>query len=91
MNECVFGESSSLALVSYPSSDGVTIKIPYGVDVLHRPGLHPIYSYCVDAYHFLPLTDLNRCFLVALCLLIARRRNLEVAIKRLLHQVKIPG
>ena len=29
----------------HPSSDGVTIKIPYGVDVLlHRPALHPIYS-----------------------------------------------
>ena len=41
VNECVFGEGSSLALVSYPSSDGVTIKIPYGVDVLHRPGRTP--------------------------------------------------
>ena len=27
--------------------DGVTIKIPYGVDVLHRPALHPIFSYWV--------------------------------------------
>ena len=26
---------SSLALVGNPSSDGVTIKMPYGVDVLH--------------------------------------------------------
>ena len=34
----------------------------------------------------------NRCFLVALCCLIARRSNLEVVSKRLLHQhVKIPG
>ena len=26
---------ASVALVGHPSSDGVTIKIPYGVDVLH--------------------------------------------------------
>ena len=30
-----------------PSSDGVTIKILYGVDVLHRPASHPIFSYWV--------------------------------------------
>ena len=35
----------SLALVGHPSSDGVTIKMPYGVDVLHRPASHPIFSY----------------------------------------------
>ena len=36
----------SLALVGHPSSNGVTMKIPYGVDVLlHRPDLHPIFSY----------------------------------------------
>ena len=34
---CVFGEGSSLALVG----------LPYGVDVLHRPASHPIYSYWV--------------------------------------------
>ena len=28
-----WGESASLVLVGQPSSDGVTIKIPYGVDV----------------------------------------------------------
>ena len=29
-------------------SNGVIIKIPYGVDVLlHQPALHPIFSYCV--------------------------------------------
>ena len=28
------GKGASLALVSYPSSDGVTIKVTYGVDVL---------------------------------------------------------
>ena len=34
----------------------------------------------------------STCFLVALCHLIVRRLNLEVATKRLLHQqVKIPG
>ena len=30
-----------------PSSDGVTIKMPYGVDVLHPPASHPIFSYWV--------------------------------------------
>ena len=31
----------SLALVGYPYSDAVIIKIPYGVDILlHRPALH---------------------------------------------------
>ena len=30
------------ALVGHPSSDGITIKIPYGVDVLlHRTVSHP--------------------------------------------------
>ena len=39
-----------------------------------------------------PLGYGNRCFLVALCHLIVRRPNLEVATKQLLHQqVKIPG
>ena len=32
------------ALVVEPSSDGVTIKMPYGVDVLHRPASHRIFS-----------------------------------------------
>ena len=41
-----WGEDASLALVGHPSSDGITIKIPYGVDVLsRRPALHPIFSY----------------------------------------------
>ena len=32
------GEGASITLVGHPSSDGITIKIPYGVDVLlHRP------------------------------------------------------
>ena len=42
-----WGEGASLALVGHPSSDGVTIKMPYGVDALHRPALHPIFSYWV--------------------------------------------
>ena len=41
-----WGEGASLALVGHRSSDGVTIKMPYGVDVLlHRPDLHPVFSY----------------------------------------------
>ena len=32
-----------LALVGHPSSDGVMIKMPYGVDVLHWPASHPIF------------------------------------------------
>ena len=31
------GEGASLALVGHPSSDGVTVKMPYWVDVLHLP------------------------------------------------------
>ena len=42
-----WGEGASLALVGNPSSDGITIKMPYGVDVLHRPASHPIFSYWV--------------------------------------------
>ena len=41
------GRRCRLALVGNPSSDGVMIKMPYGVDVLHRPALHPIFSYWV--------------------------------------------
>ena len=37
-----WGEGTILALIGHPSSDGVTIKMPYGVDVLHQPALHPI-------------------------------------------------
>ena len=43
----LMGKGASLALVGHPSSDGVTIKMPYGVDVLHRPASHPIFSYWV--------------------------------------------
>ena len=124
-----WGEGASLALVCHPSGDGVTIKIPYGVDdLLHQPALHSIFSYglvktesafivrsvetslgrwalvvaviSVDTNPFFdslrrdlsPWGYRNRCFLVALCHLIVRRPNLEVATKRLLHQqVKILG
>ena len=40
-------EGLSLALVGHPSSDGFTIKMPYGVKLLHRPASHPIFSYRV--------------------------------------------
>ena len=40
-------EGASLALAGKPSSDGVMIKIPYGVDVWHRPVSQPIFSYWV--------------------------------------------
>ena len=42
-----WAESASLALVGHLSSDGVTIKMPHGVDILHRPASHPIFSYWV--------------------------------------------
>ena len=42
-----WGEGASLALVGNPSSDGIMIKMPYGVDVLHRPASHPTFSYWV--------------------------------------------
>ena len=44
----LWGEGASLTLVGHPSSDGITIKITYGVDVLlHRPASQPIFSYWV--------------------------------------------
>ena len=36
-----WGEGASLVLVGQPFSDGVTIKMPYVVDVLYRPVSHP--------------------------------------------------
>ena len=35
LNSC--GESGSLALAGNPSSDGIMIKIPYGVNILNQP------------------------------------------------------
>ena len=47
-SERFWGESASLALAGHPSSDGITIKMPYEVDVLlHQPASHPIFSYWV--------------------------------------------
>ena len=44
-----WGEGASLALVDHPSSDSITIKIPYVVDVLlYRPASHPIFSSIVN-------------------------------------------
>ena len=42
------GDGASLALVGHLSSDGITIKISYGIDIfVHRPASHPIVSYWV--------------------------------------------
>ena len=41
------GEGVSLILFGDPSSDGVKIKMPYGVDVLHWLASHTIFSYWV--------------------------------------------
>ena len=38
-----WGEGVSLALVGDPSRDGVTIKMPNGVNVLHRPASYLIF------------------------------------------------
>ena len=45
----IHGEvGASLALIGHLSSDGITIKIPYEVDILlNRPVLHSIFSYWV--------------------------------------------
>ena len=43
-----WGEGASLALDDHLSSNGITIKISYEVDILlHQPALHPIFSYWV--------------------------------------------
>ena len=86
-----WGEDTTLALVGHPYSNGVIIKMPYRVDVLlHRPVLHPIFSYFL--HELSPWGYISRCFLVALCHLVLWRTNLEVATKRFLHQqLKILG
>ena len=44
----LLGEGASSAVAGHSSSDGMTIKIPYGVDVfLHWQGSHPIFSHWV--------------------------------------------
>ena len=46
VNLTTWGEGASSALVDHPSSDGILIKIPYGLDVLlHQPALHPIFCF----------------------------------------------
>ena len=42
-----WGQGASLALVGHPCSGGIVIQMPYGVDVLHQPASHPIFSYWV--------------------------------------------
>ena len=43
-----WGKVVSLALIGHHhSSDGVTVKMPYGIDVLDPPALQPIFSYWV--------------------------------------------
>ena len=43
-----WGEGASLALVGHPSGDGITIKIPYAVDVLlPQPAPQPIFFHWV--------------------------------------------
>ena len=40
-----WGEGISLTLVSHPSANVATIKLPFAVDVLlHWPALHPLFS-----------------------------------------------
>ena len=41
-----WGEGPSLALVANPSSDSVTIKMFYGIDVSHWPASHPVFPWC---------------------------------------------
>ena len=38
-----WGEGASCALLGYPCSDGVMIKMPYDVDVLHQPASNPTF------------------------------------------------
>ena len=42
-----WGEGASLALAGHPTTDGITIKILYRVDVLlhQQPAFHPFFSY----------------------------------------------
>ena len=49
-----WGEGVSSALVGHPSSGGITIKIPYGVDVLlHQPASQLVVAVIsIDTYPF---------------------------------------
>ena len=92
-----WGEDASLALVGNLSSDGITIKMPYGVDVLHQPASHPIYSYWLVKTEsgFIVRsveTGLGRQTLVVAVISVHAYPFLKVGTKRLLHQqVKISG
>ena len=42
----LWGEGVILVLIDHHLNDGVTVTVSYGVDtLLHRPALHPIFSY----------------------------------------------
>ena len=43
---CLF---SLMGARCHPSSDGVMIKMPYGVDVLHQPASHPIFLVKIES------------------------------------------
>ena len=69
VNLTLWGKGASLALVDHPDSDGVTIKISYGVDVLvHQAASYPIFSYWVGSNWIWSIrsimTDLGRWALV---------------------------
>ena len=53
------GKGASLALVGHLSNDGVTMMMPYGVDVLHEPALHPNFSYWVGKLNLALLDQLR--------------------------------
>ena len=38
-----WGEGASLTVLGHPSSDGIMIKLPYGLVVLHQPASHPTF------------------------------------------------
>ena len=87
----VRAKGSSLALVGYTSSDGDALWGKCFTSTSVAPHLF-LLGWCLSFFWLWqtwPVTwgYWNTCFLVALCLLIVRRPNLEVAIKRLLHQV----
>ena len=56
-----WGEGTSLALVVQPSSYGATIKMPFEVDVLHRPASH--------FFLFFPIGLVRLCLVESLVIL----------------------
>ena len=68
-----WGEVSSIALVGHPSSDGVTIKTSYGIDVFHHqlrtPSFHIGLVKAEPGFIVRSLkTGLERCLLVVLAI-----------------------